>query len=60
MPELKHVTFTFGDGTEKVLEGDELTYWIVTCLLQSDYLLPTHSGAELGTRFRGIVRGFIT
>jgi hypothetical protein len=60
MAELSRVVFTFDDGTERTLEGEELGYWVVTCLLASDYLLPVHAKAELGTRLGGLVRGFIT
>ena len=57
--ELKQVTFTFEDESTLVLEGEELVFWQVSCFLCSDYLVPHNEHAELGTRFGGIVRGFV-
>ena len=60
MPELKQIIFKFDDDTERVLEGEELEFYETTCVLQSDYLLPLSKDAQLGEKFNGIVRGFIT
>jgi hypothetical protein len=56
---LKRVTFTFEDDSEKVLEGDELNEWITICYMHSDYLLPGNQSHVLGRLFGGIVRGFV-
>jgi len=56
---LKKVTFEFEDGSQKVLEGDELAEWEMICYLQSDYLLPGNSTHVLASAYSGIVRGFM-
>lgn len=57
--ELKKVTFQFADGSEKVLEGEELAQWEVICLSHSDYLLPGAPGHVLVSAWGGLVRGFM-
>jgi len=56
---LKKVTFEFEDGSQKVLEGDELTRWETICYLQSDYLLPGNSTHVLAKGYAGLVQGFV-
>lgn len=56
---LKKVTFEFEDGSQKVLEGDELTEWETICILQSDYLLPGNSSHVLATGYGGLIQGFV-
>lgn len=58
-PDLKRVTFEFEDGSQKVLEGDELAEWIAICYLQSDYLLPGNPSHVLASAYCGLVRGFV-
>lgn len=57
--DLKKVTFEFEDGSQKILEGDELTEWIAICYLQSDYLLPGNPTHVLASRYGGLVQGFM-
>jgi len=57
--QLKKVTFTFEDGSEKVLEGEELVDWEVICSMHSDYLLPGAPDHVLATMYGGIVQGFV-
>lgn len=57
--EIKKVVFTFEDGSEKVLEGEELTEWWCICLSQSDYLLPGAPDHVLASMLGGIIRGFV-
>ena len=56
---LKCVTFTFQDGSTKVLRGQELEDWETICALQSDYLLPGDSDHILAVGYGGLVRGFV-
>ena len=56
---LQRVTFTFEDGSEKVLEGDELAKWETICYRKSDYLLPGAPDDVLASRYDGLVRGFV-
>ena len=57
--ELINVTFTFKDGSQRILLGDELVQWEVICLMQSDYLLPGGPDHVLATGHGGLVRGFV-
>jgi len=57
--DLKKVTFEFEDGSQRVLEGDELVRWEVICSLQSDYLLPGNVSHVLATGYGGLVQGFM-
>ena len=57
--EIKKVTFTFADGSEKILEGKELLNWEVICSFHSDYLLPGAPDHILALGHNGVVRGFI-
>jgi len=57
--DLKKVTFEFEDGSQRVLEGDELAEWETICYLQSDYLLPGNPSHVLGSGYGGLVRGFM-
>ena len=56
---LKKVTFEFEDGSQKILEGDELSQWMDICYMQSDYLLPGNSTHVLASGYGGLVRGFV-
>ena len=56
---LKKVTFEFEDGSQRVLEGDELSQWITICYTQSDYLLPGNSTHILAIGYGGLVQGFV-
>ena len=57
--ELVKATFTFKDGSQKVLEGEELVTWMGICYGYSDYLLPGAPDHVLAEMFGGIVRGFV-
>jgi len=57
--DLKKVTFEFVDGSQRILEDDELSHWIVLCYMQSDYLLPGNPTHVLASKFGGLVRGFM-
>jgi len=57
--DLKRVTFEFEDGSQRILEGDELSQWIVLCYMQSDYLLPGNPTHVLASGFGGLVQGFM-
>lgn len=57
--DLKRVTFEFEDGSQRVLEGDELIRWEVICSLLSDYLLPGNSSHVLATGYGGLIQGFV-
>lgn len=57
--DLKKVTFEFEDGSQKVLEGDELDTWIAICYMQSDYLLPGNASHVLARGYGGLVQGFM-
>jgi len=57
--ELRKVTFTFEDGSEKVLEGEELNQWEAICFLCSDYLLPGAPDHVLANLYGGLVQGFV-
>lgn len=57
--EIKRVVFTFDDGSEKVLEGDELDNWAAICLAKSDYLLPGGPDDVLASSMSGLIRGFV-
>ena len=55
--QLKKVVFEFEDGSQRVLEGDELETWEAICSMKSDYLLPGDSDHVLARN--GLVRGFV-
>lgn len=57
--ELEKVVFTFVDGSQKILEGEELAKWEVLCFSRSDYLLPGAPDHVLATGYGGLVRGFV-
>lgn len=57
--ELKQVTFTFADGSQKVLKGEELEQWEVICAMHSDYLLPGAPNHILAQMLDGIIQGFV-
>lgn len=57
--DLKKVTFEFEDGSQKILEGDELIRWEGICSLQSDYLLPGNCTHVLASGYGGLVQGFV-
>ena len=56
---LKQVTFTFEDGSERVLEGEELEQWEAICSNHSDYLLPGDMDHVLASSAGGRIRGFV-
>ena len=58
---IKRVVFTFEDGSERVLEGEELMDWEVICSFHSDYLLPGGPDYVLASSpdWAGMVRGFV-
>ena len=57
--ELTKVVFTFKDGKELVLKGQELESWELICSLKSDYLLPGDETNVLASTLNGILRGFV-
>ena len=57
--QITKVTFIFEDGSQRVLEGEELEAWTTICYLYSDYLLPGAPNHVLAKLFGGIVRGFV-
>jgi len=57
--ELKLVTFTFEDGSQRELRGEELETWIGICYSHSDYLLPGNPTMVIGSMLNGLIWGFV-
>ena len=53
------MVFEFEDGSQKVLEGDELETWEALCSMKSDYLLPGDTDHVLAQMAGGLIRGFV-
>lgn len=57
--EIIRVVFTYENGAQRVLEGEELRKWEVICMMHSDYLLPGGPDHVLASMHGGIVQGFV-
>ena len=57
--EIEKVVFTFADGRERVVEGEELDTWAAICFAKSDYLLPEDPDDVLAQAAGGLLRGFV-